>query len=119
MQWHPRRHFLKLLAGMAVFAATRGSWAAEARPVEIRFAAGKPVGADVIRLTQGDTVTFEWQSDTAMDLHLHGYDLEVRLQPGKPVTTPFQAHASGRFPLTSHGAGHGHAALLYIEVHPD
>lgn len=87
--------------------------------MEIRLAGGKPVGADVVRLIQGETVTFEWQSDTAMELHLHGYDIEIMLQPGTSVTTPFRAHASGRFPLTSHGAGHGHAALLYIEVHPD
>jgi len=118
MRSHPRRRFL-LLAGMAGFAATGGSWAAGEGRVTIRFASGKAVGANVIRLTQGETVSLEWQSDTAMELHLHGYDLEIVLQPGKPATIPFRAHASGRFPLTSHGAGHGHAALLYIEVHPD
>ena len=114
-----KRRFLQFLAGLAAFAVTAGAGNAEERRVEIRFAGGKPVGTDVFRLTQGEAVTFEWQSDTAMELHLHGYDIEVKLQPGKPVRTPFKAHASGRFPLTSHGAGHGHAALLYIEVHPD
>lgn len=115
-----KRRFLQLLAGVAGLTVTGGSRAAEARRVEIRFASGRPVVVgDVVRLTQGETVTFEWHADTPMELHLHGYDIELSLQPGKPVTTPFTAHASGRFPLTSHGAGHGHAALLYIEVHPD
>ena len=66
-----------------------------------------------------------WHSDESGALHVHGYDIDVRLQANKTVTSRFLAKASGRYPVTSHGFAdqtghaHGHGALLYIEVHPD
>ena len=75
-----------------------------------------------IRLTQGDSVELVWQSDEAAELHLHGYDISFEVSPGTPAVVTFEAHATGRFPVTSHGfgghKGHGHEALLYIEVYP-
>lgn len=82
---------------------------------------------NTIRLTQGESVELVWSSDEAGELHLHGYDISFRVSPEAPVTIRFVAHATGRFPVTSHGfeghngddQRHGHAALLYIEVYPD
>jgi hypothetical protein len=75
-----------------------------------------------IRLTQGDSVELVWQSDEAAELHLHGYDISFEVSPETPAVVTFEAHATGRFPVTSHGfgghEGHGHEALLYIEVYP-
>lgn len=76
-----------------------------------------------VRVTRGDSVEMRWESDEAVKLHLHGYDIEFEITPGKPAVVRFEAHATGRFPITSHGFsgehGHGHEALLYLEVYPD
>jgi plastocyanin len=76
-----------------------------------------------LRVTQGDNVELTWTSDEAGKLHLHGYDIEFEVSPGEPSTVTFQAHATGRFPITSHGFSgehqHGHEAVLYLEVYPD
>lgn len=81
-------------------------------------------GGPTIRVTEGDLVVVTWSSDTAGELHLHGYDISVELKPGEAVESSFEAYASGRFPVTSHGfggegGGHGEGALLYLEVYPE
>jgi len=75
-----------------------------------------------IRVTQGESLELVWESDEAGELHLHGYDISFEVSPEAPAIVTFEAHATGRFPITSHGFGgehgHGHEALLYIEVYP-
>jgi hypothetical protein len=75
-----------------------------------------------IRVTQGESLELVWQSDESAELHLHGYDISFEVSPQAPVIVAFDAHATGRFPITSHGfggqKGHGHEALLYLEVYP-
>ena len=82
----------------------------------------KITGARTIRVKQGDEVKLNWKTDEKVELHMHGYDIKTSLIPGKPAEMRFIAKATGRFPVTSHGfgdsLGHGHAALIYIEVHP-
>ncbi len=75
----------------------------------------------VIRVTQGQSVKLLWTTDESVQLHLHGYDIEFSIEPGKPTARQFKAHATGRFPITSHGFSdqHDHDTLLYFEVHPD
>lgn len=74
-------------------------------------------GVPVIRARQGETVKLRWSSDRAMTIHLHGYNIEVRLPSNGEITMDFIARATGRFPVERHG-GNGHAALLYLEVRP-
>jgi plastocyanin len=85
-----------------------------------RELAGEP---RTIRVGQGDVVELTWISDEAGELHLHGYDIAFEVAPAGPTVITFEAHATGRYPVTSHGfgdeTGHRHATLLYIEVHPD
>ena len=75
-----------------------------------------------IRVTQGESLELVWTSDETAELHLHGYDISFEVSPEAPAVVSFEAHATGRFPVTSHGfggeQGHGHEALLYIEVYP-
>ncbi len=60
-----------------------------------------------------------WTTDEAAEFHLHGDDIRLNLNPGAPGTMTFEAHAAGRFPVGIHGSGgHGHCALVYLEVHP-
>lgn len=96
--------------------------AAERRfDLEIRHRSVQPEG-DVIRVSKGDRVTMAWTADERVSLHLHGYDIEFDVVPGEPTIRAFDAHATGRFPVTSHGFGDehgGHHTLLYLEVHPE
>jgi len=84
-------------------------------------------GTNPLRVRQGERVTLAWLSDEAATLHLHGYNVELVLEPGAPATMAVHAYAAGRFPLTAHrfsgkpahGSGQKERALLYLEVHPN
>ena len=84
----------------------------------------KVVGKSTIRVTQGDRVQLNWQTDEKVELHLHGIDQKTVVLPGAGGTMRFTAEATGRFPVTSHGFGnkaghhHGPGALMYVEVYP-
>ena len=81
-------------------------------------------GGPTIRVTEGDRVVIVWHSDEIGELHLHGYDISIALNPDEATETVIDAQVAGRFPLTSHGFGgeshsHGKGALLYFEVYPE
>ena len=71
-----------------------------------------------IRINQGDTVTLRWHVGTRTKLHLHGYDIRAVIEPDTPYDMLVTAHATGRFPITTHGAGGEHVVLQYLEVYP-
>ncbi|MEK6710860.1 MAG: c-type cytochrome [Nitrospinota bacterium] len=94
---------------------------------ELRVRGGKlAAGPKVLRVKQGDTVRLRFAVDKAMELHLHGYNIERKAKPDAPAEMVFRARAAGRFPVEGHaegaqGGGHGHGGegvLLYLEVHP-
>ncbi len=75
---------------------------------------------NVIRARSGDMVRLRWTTDAMIIVHLHGYDIEKKLNPDVPAVMSFEAHATGRFPVNLHG-GHDHCdsgTLLYLEVLP-
>ncbi|MCC8969346.1 hypothetical protein [Bradyrhizobium brasilense] len=78
----------------------------------------------VIRVKQGDIVRLRWSTDRSIILHLHGYDIERKIEPGAIGVMEFTAHATGRFPVEVHGSpeagghSHGDAPLVRIEVYP-
>ena len=79
-----------------------------------------------VRVKQGDKVRLHWTSDEPVLLHIHGYDIIVSLSPEVPSEITFEAHATGRFPVTSHGfdtpdpTHHAREiTLLYLEVYPN
>ena len=92
------------------------------RVIEARIENRKVVApSEAIRITEGDVIELRWTSDEAVDLHLHGYDLELHVRPDEPAAMVIEAYATGRFPITSHGwgkGGHGHDELTYLEVYP-
>jgi hypothetical protein len=61
----------------------------------------------VRRLTvdEGDTVRFRVRSDTADEIHIHGYDITKEVGPGKAVTVSFKASITGIFEIEFHGSG--------------
>ena len=61
-------------------------------------------GPGDIRVTKGDQVTIIVSADAPDDVHLHGYDLEKPVAPGKPATFRFTADIEGIFEMESHKA---------------
>jgi hypothetical protein len=92
------------------------------RTFELRIAQRRvPPAQRVLRATEGERVELRWSADEPLVLHVHGYDLETRVAPGKPAVTAFAARLTGRFPVEIHGEGgakHRHGALLHVEIHP-
>jgi len=78
-------------------------------------------GAGVVRVGQGESIEIVWTSDEPTTLHLHGYNVETRVEAGGKATMRFLARAAGRFPIETHGIGadkRRHLTLVYVEVHP-
>jgi hypothetical protein len=91
---------------------------------DLRIAGGSvPADMRLVRVTQGDSVKLRWTADRATILHLHGYDIELAVEPGRAAEMAFTAHATGRFPVSVHvpaaGGGHTHdPPLIHVEVRP-
>jgi len=79
----------------------------------------------VLRVDKGDAVRVRVMSDTAGELHLHGYRLEAKLTPGTRAELAFTAYATGRYPFEWHSAeragqtgSHHGPAFAALEVRP-
>ena len=82
-----------------------------------------PPAMRLIRVKQGDVVKLRWSSDRPIALHLHGYDIERKVEPGAVTEMTFTARATGRFPVAEHqtrsAGSHAHGApIVQIEVLP-
>jgi hypothetical protein len=77
-----------------------------------------------IRTTQGQLIELAFTADELVELHLHGYDQTVTVQPGSVAVMRLHAKIPGRFAIEGHRFGSGtersrrHLVLLYLEVHP-
>lgn len=74
----------------------------------------EPVGGvSDIEAKKGDPVRIVVRSDVADDIHIHGYDIEKSVAPGKPARFQFDATIEGVFEIESHEAEHaGKDALI-------
>jgi plastocyanin len=71
----------------------------------IQIRGGEVVGGPAeIRAKNGDTVVIVVSADAPDDIHLHGYDIEKPVEPGKPATFRFKANLEGEFEIESHVA---------------
>ena len=105
--------------------------AAAAREFEIGIRDRRVEGsASTLRVKRGETVVLRLRTDEAVSLHVHGYDLHVKLSPASPASTRFEAKVAGRFPITAHEFGAAadpkarpqsprEVTLLYLEVLPE
>ena len=85
---------------------------------ELAILNGKAVQDNrTFRVTQDEIVEFYISSDESHILHLHGYDIEVKVDKKSAAVLRLDASATGRFPVEIHGAK-THHALFYIEVYP-
>jgi FtsP/CotA-like multicopper oxidase with cupredoxin domain len=77
-----------------------------------------------IRVNQGDVLELTFTSDESAELHLHGYDELITVDPNAPGVLRLEATAVGRFPIEAHrfgsGAGSkiGHVELTTLVVYP-
>jgi ABC-type glycerol-3-phosphate transport system substrate-binding protein len=90
--------------------------AAEAQVITIRVVDGQPQGG-IQRPTidQGDKVVLVVRTDSGEAVHLHGYNIEKEIVPGKPLRLPFTANIAGRFELELHPTD---TLLAVLEVKP-
>lgn len=89
-----------------------------AGPVELRYSVvgGRPEGGiarDSVDLDRDVIVTVT--SDSADEVHLHGYDLSADVAPGTPATIRFTADAPGRFEIELENSG---VQIAELEVRP-
>jgi len=104
------------------FAATGAK--ADEVAFDLRVEQGRvPASMRLIRIKQGDDVKLRWSTDQTTILHLHGYDIEKKVEPGAIAEMSFTARATGRFPVSIHkpkrGGGDTHdPPLVHVEVYP-
>lgn len=92
------------------------SYQSQRRTFELTVADGRLTGGDsTLRVRQGDTVTLKITADTVDELHLHGYDTTLELDPGKVAELTFAADRAGRFEAELH---HEEATIFALEVQP-
>ena len=98
-------------------AAPATTEAAPAPRVEsIRIAGGQPASeAKTLKFDSGDTIRLKFTSDTAQEIHIHGYDRYVNVPAGGSKTEKFEATAEGIFEIELHSNG---ALLAKLEVQP-
>jgi FtsP/CotA-like multicopper oxidase with cupredoxin domain len=88
--------------------ATTTAVAPPAPPVEtIRVRGGKPAGGvQTINVEKGERVRIRVSStDTADEIHLHGYDKYADVAPGRSARFTFEANLEGIFEIELHGTG--------------
>jgi FtsP/CotA-like multicopper oxidase with cupredoxin domain len=64
-----------------------------------------------LRFTEGETVRFRVRSDSAEEVHVHGYDIKKDLEPGKTETMSFKASITGIFEIEFEGSAEQIAEL--------
>lgn len=113
------RYALPFLLAPLLLLTSPAAVRADATSFDVRIVGGKLESAPTLRVTQGDSVKITYHSDTELELHLHGYDVEAHVKPGIASMIQIEASAGGRFAVEAHGHGAGgHQTLLYLEVHP-
>ena len=97
-------------------AETMTTSAPEPRTITVVVEAGRPKGG-IQRPTvdKGDKVVLVVRTDSGEGVHLHGYNIEKDVVPGKAVRMPFTANIAGRFEVELHPTD---ALLAVIEVKP-
>lgn len=85
-----------------------------AKKIVVTITHGKASGdTGRIPVTVNSHVTIQVTDDTADEVHLHGYDIEKELEPGKPTTLSFVADQTGIFEVELHKAN---TVILHLQV---
>src|SRR3954468_23106742 len=91
--------------GTGTETTSTGSSEPKPRAFKIDIKGGKPAGGvQNIKVKKGNNVTIVVSTDAHDVIHLHGYDIEKDVEPGKPATFKFTADIEGIFEIESHVA---------------
>jgi FtsP/CotA-like multicopper oxidase with cupredoxin domain len=86
------------------------------RAESIRIRGGKPVGGpETLKYRKGDTVRLRITTDSPQEIHVHGYEKELAVDPGKPARLSFKANLEGVYEIESHTT---EQLLAQLEVRP-
>jgi hypothetical protein len=91
-----------------------GGAAVEDRSISVSIAGGRvdpPVGR--VEVGKGSTIRLTVTSDVPDELHVHGYDRRLTLEPGRAATLEFRADVTGMFEIETHG---NHLLLVQLVV---
>jgi hypothetical protein len=81
-------------------------------PIQIVVKDGKPVGGvKKIKVSKGDDVKFDVQSDVSDEIHVHGYDFMKDVKEGGSVGFDFPAKLDGVFEIELENRGEQIASL--------
>lgn len=87
------------------------------RRLDIQLEDHAPVeGVRSLRVEQGERVRLVVTSDAADSIHIHGYDIERELTPGRQLRVTFRATIEGVFEIESHEAEHAGADPLVARL---
>lgn len=68
---------------------------------------------EVVTVSVGDKVRLQVTSDTADEVHVHGYERKADVAPGEPAIIKFNADLKGRFEVELEDAG---LELIHLRV---
>jgi heme/copper-type cytochrome/quinol oxidase subunit 2 len=68
-----------------------------------------------LEATEGETVRFRARSDTAEEIHVHGYNLTKDVEPGQTATMSFKATITGIFEIEFEHSG---TEIARLKVEP-
>jgi plastocyanin len=84
---------------------TGGSATSKAELPTIVVRDEEPVnGVETLEFSAGEQVEFRVESNTATEVHVHGYEIEKEVPAGKPVTVSFPAELEGIYDVEVHPA---------------
>ena len=104
--------------GALFFALRPGTTASPGEAQEQTFdvsISGGEMEPGELSVNEGDQVNLRITSEEPVEVHLHGYDLERPVGPGRPARLRFTAAAEGIFELELHGTG---TRIASLEVRP-
>ncbi len=73
----------------------------QTREFELRISDEVMEPSDVT-VTEGDRVVLRISTDSPLEVHVHGYDIERELEPNEPARLSFAADLTGRFEIEDH-----------------
>ena len=87
-----------VVAAVVIGTSGGGSDVKSAGPTTIEVKDAKPVGGvKTITYKKGDTIDLTVKSDTADEVHFHGYDVHKDVKAGGSVRFRFKATIDGKF----------------------
>lgn len=83
--------------------------------IDVTLRGGQVQGPREFEVSRGQQVHIVIDADVADEVHVHGYDLMVDVQPGRPAELTFKATAPGVFDVELEDAG---LLLFQLKVSP-